>query len=111
MPETSTSDIITLFCLVFGDKEPFSVKISREQSVHELKKAIVAEQANSLRGIDASKLMLWTWIMTSKEIKNLQLSDFQEDDKLDATYEIREYFEDAAPKHRIHIIVVAPTSK
>ena len=52
---------ITLFCLVKGNtsENAFSVKISRDEPISELKKAIKAEKQNDFAGIDADKLKLW----------------------------------------------------
>jgi Crinkler effector protein N-terminal domain len=55
MPET----MIKLFCWIFGDRELFAVKISPDETVFDLKKAIVAEKPNRLQGIDADSLRLW----------------------------------------------------
>ena len=55
MPET----MIKLFCWIFGDRELFAVKISPDETVFDLKKAIVAEKPNRLQGIDADSLCLW----------------------------------------------------
>ena len=42
---------ITLFCLIKGEKA-FSVKISRDEPISELKKAIKAEKQNDFAGIE-----------------------------------------------------------
>ena len=49
--------MLTLVCLVFGDAQPFVVRISRDNLVADLKKAIVAEKPNDFRGIDADRLV------------------------------------------------------
>ena len=52
---------ITLLCLVKGNTlaNAFSVKISREEPISELKKAIKAEKQNDFAGVDADRLKLW----------------------------------------------------
>ena len=107
MPET----MIKLFCWIFGDREPFSVKISPDETVDELKKAIVANKPNRLQGIDADSLCLWKKEVTKEEKNGLQLSDLNDGDELDATLDIGDYFEEAPPKRKIHIIVKIPETK
>jgi len=107
MPET----IIKLFCWIFGDREPFLVKISPDETVDELKKAIVANNPNRLQGIDAVSLRLWKKEVTEEEKDGLQLSDLNDGDELRATLDIGDYFEEAPPKRKIHIIVKIPETK
>jgi hypothetical protein len=59
-PETQEqSDRMILFCWVFDDPRAFPIDIGPEKTVGELKKAIVAENPNRFRGIDAYLLNLW----------------------------------------------------
>jgi Crinkler effector protein N-terminal domain len=44
---------MVLSCWVFGDPGAFPVEISLEKTIGELKKAIVAENPNPFRDIDA----------------------------------------------------------
>ncbi|PKC54368.1 hypothetical protein RhiirA1_542909 [Rhizophagus irregularis] len=59
---------ITLLCLLKGNTlaNAFSVKISRDEPVSELKKVIKAEKQNDFAGVDADKLRLWN---TEKPLK------------------------------------------
>ena len=107
MPET----MIKLFCWIFGDPKPFSVKISPDDTVYDLKKAIVTEKPNRLQGIDADSLRLWKKEVTEEEKDGLQLSDLNDGDELRATLDIGDYFEEAPPKRKIHIIVKIPETK
>ena len=52
MPET----MIKLFCWIFGEGKSFPVKISPDETVGDLKEAIVAKKPNRLQGIDAVSL-------------------------------------------------------
>lgn len=47
---------------------------------------------NKLKDIDPNQLMLWKRVITTKESKNLKLSELEDDDQLDATWEIGKYF-------------------
>jgi hypothetical protein len=71
---------ITLLCLVKGNKtaNAFSVKISRDEPVSELKKAIKAEKQNDFAGVDADKLKLWKVPISDDHVdplNNLSLED------------------------------------
>jgi Crinkler effector protein N-terminal domain len=103
---------LKLFCWIFGDQQPFSVKISPDETVDDLKEAIVTKNPNRLQGIDAVSLRLW-----KKEIKNtkeekdgLQPSDLDDGDELDTTYKVGRYFGYGytPPEMKIHIIIKAP---
>ena len=101
--------MMTLFCWVFGDPQPFSVKISPEKTVDELKEAIVAKKPNRFQGIDADVLNLWKKIITTSDIKTFQLSDLNEEDELDETWRIVKYFKEAPEEEKIHVIIKAPS--
>ena len=66
---------------------------------------------NKLKGIDPNQLMLWKRVITTKESKNLKLSELEDDDQLDATWKIGKYFTGDPPNERIHIVVVPPGSE
>ena len=53
------SNMLTLICWVYGDKNPFPVEISLEKTIGHLKDAIVARKPNRFHGIDADELVLW----------------------------------------------------
>jgi crinkler effector protein len=97
-----------LICWVCGDPHSFPIEISPEKIVGELKEAIVAKKPNRFRGIDADLLNLWKKIIPTSDSKRLQLSDLKEEDELDETWRIDDYFEEAPQARRIHIIIKAP---
>jgi Crinkler effector protein N-terminal domain len=106
MPET----MIKLFCWIFGDRKSFPVKISPDETVGDLKKAIVAENPNRLQGIDAVSLRLWKKEISDEEKDGLQLSDLNDNDELNETFQVDDYFECTPPKRKIHIVVRTPES-
>ena len=106
MPET----MIKLFCWIFGDRKSFPVKISPDETVGDLKEAIVAKNPNRLQGIDAVSLRLWKKEISDEEKDGLQLSDLNDNDELDATFQVDDYFECTPPKRKIHIVVRTPES-
>ncbi|GBC52715.2 hypothetical protein GLOIN_2v1658885 [Rhizophagus irregularis DAOM 181602=DAOM 197198] len=81
---------ITLLCLVKGNTlaNAFSVKISRDEPVSELKKVIKAEKQNDFAG-------------------NLTLNDNNE---LSAINEIGDYWTEKPPKKHIYVLVEPPAS-
>ena len=100
--------MLTLICWVFGDQNPFSVKIKQDKLVDELKNAIVAEKPNRFQGIDADDLMLWKKFIVSKERGSLQESELKIEDLLDAADEVGEHLQATPPTKHIHIIIKVP---
>ena len=49
----------TLWCLVEGDKTPFSVNVLSTISIGELKSAIKDKTSPSLENFDAKDLIIW----------------------------------------------------
>ena len=101
---------ITLFCLVKGNtsEKAFSVKISRDEPISELKKAIKAEKAPEFNNFPADKLKLWNVKIPNNRndlLSNLTLND---GDELLATKKISKYFPDSPPEEHIHVIVKLP---
>jgi len=61
MPPSTTmeTNTIKLFCWVHGDQSSFPIMICRDETIGDLKKAIVAEEPNSFRSIDSGQLELY----------------------------------------------------
>src|ERR1044072_3045852 len=101
---------ITLFCLVKGNtsENAFSVKISRDEPISELKEVIKAKKQNDFAGVDADKLRLWKKEIPDDQddlLINLTLND---GDELLATKKISKYFPDSPPEEHIHVLVSPP---
>src|SRR2546421_8028180 len=98
---------ITLFCLVKGNTtaNAFSVKISRDEPISELKKAIKAEKQNDFAGVNADKLKLWKVEISGDHVNPLTLHD---NDELLAIKKILKYFTDSPPEEHIHVLVKPP---
>jgi len=54
----SQSDIYTVFCILLGQKVPFSVKVEKEKTVGHLK-YLIKTQRNAFAGIEAGFLDLY----------------------------------------------------
>jgi hypothetical protein len=103
---------ITLFCLVKGNTSvnAFSVKISRDEPISELKKAIKAENSQTFANVDAKDIKLWKVKIPDDQddlLSNLTLND---GDELLATREIGDYWTEKPLKRNIHVIVEPPES-
>ena len=57
---TSTSQPLTLWCLIDGDPTPFDVSCPLDNNVHQMKKLLLEEGKHGvLRNVDAKDLVLW----------------------------------------------------
>ena len=101
---------ITLLCLVKGNTlaNAFSVKISREEPISELKKAIKAEKQNDFAGVDADRLKLWKVTIPGDQDDQLRNLILQDSDELLAIRKISKYFPDSPPEEHIHVLVSPP---
>ena len=103
----TSSNTITLFCLVLGEEDAFSVQISKGGTIEELKQAILVKNPNSFQGLDAYKLRLWKKVGPLKDIKKIKLSDLPDDNVLEAVCKIVDYFEEDPPARSIHIVIAS----
>src|SRR5215471_18782588 len=101
---------ITLFCLVKGNtfENAFSVKISRDEPISELKDAIKTKKQNDFAGIDADKLKLWKVTIPGDQDDQLRNLILQDSDELLAIRKISKYFPDSPPEECIHVLVEPP---
>ncbi|KAG0222311.1 hypothetical protein BGW41_006069, partial [Actinomortierella wolfii] len=108
-----TTNSLTLFCLVDGEKTAFPVTIDTDKTIGELKKVIKDENSDTFSGVDARELSLWRVsipVLPKKDRKPTWLTDVvkKEDAELDETDDIADVFSEAPPKKTIHIIVQRP---
>ena len=101
---------ITLFCLVKGNTNAnaFSVKISRDESISELKDAIKAKKQNDFAGVDADRLKLWKVSIPGDHDDQLRNLILQDSDELLAINDIGDYWPTSPPKKHIHVLVEPP---
>ena len=102
------SDTVILCCGIYGEKSIFSVKFRRDQLVDELKNAIVAKNPHRFHGIDAYSLDLWKVENESRNKQELREMQLNDDNVLDSTWDIGDYFQGYPPKRCIHIIIRVP---
>ena len=101
---------ITLLCLVKGNtsEKAFSVKISRDEPISELKDAIKTKKQNDFAGIDADRLKLWKVTIPGDQDDQLRNLILQDSDELSAINDIGDYWTTSPPKKHIHVIVKLP---
>ena len=99
-----------LFCLVKGNTiaNAFSVKISRDEPISELKKAIKAEKQNDFASVGTGKLKLWKVTIPDDHDDLLSNLTLQDQVELLATKKISKYLPDSPPEEHIHVLVEPP---
>ena len=106
-PNPPASNMMTLFCQLFGEAEAFPIEISGEKTVGVLKKFIHAENPNSFRGIDARTLQLWEW-NRAEEVHDSELGS---QNQLSVRKALNQVFKNGTPNPElVHIIIKAPST-
>ncbi|KAG0296251.1 hypothetical protein BGZ98_001034 [Dissophora globulifera] len=111
-----TAITLTLFCVLSGDLmlSAFPVKISSDESIGQLKKAIITENPSTFEHIDAKDLVLWKItipITLANQNRPIHVTDFvstTDEDPLQPTDDLSDVFEGTLPKKTIHIVVEQP---
>src|SRR5579863_1986103 len=96
---------ITLFCLVQGTSTAFPVDIDGNLTVGHLKDAIKAEKAPEFDRWAADKLRLWQVEIPVDRNDLIQVQPLQDDDQLEATSYLDEYWTDTPKRRHIHVII------
>ena len=91
-----------LFCLIEYDSEPFSIKVSTDETVENLKKSIIMEGLPELSDLHPRDLKLWQVDRQRNEIKPGELEN---DNSLDPTWKINRYWEAKPHDERIHVYI------
>ena len=108
---TMTDNLLTLFCLVDGDKTSFEIDIDPTKTVARLKDLIKEKKSNDLSDVDADQLTLWKVsipVAPKSERKKISLADVPSKEELDETDDISDVFKEKPPKKTIHVIVQRP---
>ncbi|GJJ68053.1 hypothetical protein EMPS_00399 [Entomortierella parvispora] len=109
-----TEKLLRPFCVV--DKEtanPFSVDAHSSETVHDLKRAIKVEISDTLKGVEARDLTLWSVSIPFHGDKmNIDIGNMLETDKeqLKATTKLYKIFGTELAEDTIHVIVQPPQS-
>ena len=94
-----------LFCLLEDDEESFDIFVRADQTVSHLKKTIINEGPPKLNNIHPSNLKLWQVDKRRNEIKSGELNN---DNSLDPTWKIGDYWKGKAPEKCIHVYIRIP---
>ncbi|KAF9307972.1 hypothetical protein BG003_011801 [Podila horticola] len=109
-----TDSCLTLFCLVDGAStfNAFCIKISSNDTVHDLKKLIKTENTNDFSDIDASKLTLWRVsipITDDDDEIPIMLNNVNSNKKrLHPAICLLKVFPEGLPEETVHIIIQRP---
>src|SRR6266496_856551 len=101
---------ITLLCLVKGNTtaNAFSVKISGDEPISELKDAIKAKKAPEFDNFPADRLKLWKVTIPGDQDDQLRNLILQDSDELLAINDIGDYWPEKPLKKNFHVVVEPP---
>ncbi|KAF9327744.1 hypothetical protein BG006_009002 [Podila minutissima] len=110
---TVTDNCMSLFCLIDGESASsiFSVKLSPDDSIGDLKDLIKIEKSPRFDDVAANKLTLWRVsvpVVAANKHKPIILTEIDSAMELDPTDDISDVFEETPPKNTVHIIVQRP---
>ena len=89
-----------LFCLIENDPESFSVQVSGDEIVEDLKKTIITQGLRN--DLNPKNLKLWQVDKRRNEIKPGELDN---DNSLDPTWKIGDYWNGKAHEKCIHVYI------
>jgi hypothetical protein len=100
-----------LFCIVVGGNTSFSVKISSDETVDDLKKAIKKEKEHDFAGFDADRLTLFKVDVPAldlskalEQIPKLDLSSAT----MNPVLKLSRYYSTTPSEEMIHILIHTP---
>lgn len=105
MPDTHT-----IFCIIEGDNRIFPVKISSNEAVGSLKKAIKEEMPLTLSGIEAHSLTLYLVNVLEEEL-NVEDEMNKRPKALPVSSKLSQLFDPEPAAHTVHIIASLPPGR
>ena len=106
---------ITLFCLVHGEPiaNTFPVKISRHDTIGDLKKLIKEEKAPEFDDVATDKLTLWRVNIRDDDNDGIQQLVLKNNDiahvsEMLPTRKIEKYFPDTPSDEHVHVVIEKP---
>ena len=96
------SDYI-LFCLIANESKPFSVYMPPHETVSSLKKSIISQGPQELFDFHAKDLNLW-----EVDKQGINPENFTDNNMLDPTCSISDYWKKAPPKKHTHVYIRTP---
>ncbi|KAF8923775.1 hypothetical protein BGZ58_002533 [Dissophora ornata] len=108
------ANTLTIFCVISGEvaSSAFPVKISSDETIGELKKAIIKENPNAFEHVDAKDLMLWRATVPTDENAGdehiIRLDDLDDKTKLgNPRTSLSKHFPES-PDDNTYIVVERP---
>lgn len=100
----------TIFYIVVDEKNPFSVEIQPDTTIHGLKKAIKEEQRPKFDRFDANNLTLFKVDIPDDDNLEENVNQFlvTKPKALRVTWELSDYYETTPPEEMVHILVQPP---
>ncbi len=93
-----------LFCLIENDSEPFSVKVSADETVENLKKSIIMDQGPpELSDLHPRDLKLWRADQPYDQM--IDSRSLTNESALNPTRKINRYWEEKPRDERIHVYI------
>ena len=92
-----------LFCLIENDSEPFSVKVSADETVENLKKSIIMEGLPELSDLHPRDLKLWQADKPYNQMIDSRC--LTNESALNPTRKIKRYWEAKPCDERIHVYI------
>ena len=89
-----------LFCLIENDPETFSVQVSEDEFVEDLKKTIITQ--GLCNNLNPKDLKLW---QVNKQCNEIKPGELDNNNSLDPTWKINRYWEAKPHDERIHVYI------
>ena len=98
-----------IFCVIENISGPFSVDVTADVTISNLKRRIKDQNANILRDVDAIQLKLWR--VEIPDDQEIDFSSLAPEDELKPTRRINRYWEATPPEEHVHVLVKPPAGK
>jgi hypothetical protein len=110
-PTMSDSGPLSINCWILGDhyEHVFTVKISRNENVDDLKDAIKVKKHHSLNDIDADTLILYKVSIEHNPQLAEHVAALELNEDLPPLYKLSEVFANGLPWNHVHVVVETPS--
>jgi len=98
-----------IFCVIENISGPFSVDVTADVTISNLKRRIKDQNANILRDVDAIQLKLWR--VEIPDDQEIDFSSLAPEDELKPTWDISDYWKNVPLKKHVHVLVKLPAGK
>ena len=95
-----------LYCEIENVSGPFSVDVTADETIDDLKGRIKDKNANILQDVDATQLKLWR--VEIPDDQEIDFSSLAPEDELKPTWRINRYWEATPSEGHFHVYVKIP---